>query len=360
MNFQKRILVIDGDQDFGNSILKSLRLHKYDVCFVSSGEAGIQKAFEYQPDLILCDTDLQTIDGFLVHKVLLESLVLKSIPFIFLKLNANIQQIRHGMNLGADDFFSKPISIADLLRSIEIRLEKFQTSCHHEAHEFTTLFELSPNGIMVFNQSAILRANRSIQSLLKIDHQKPIALQMEDIFKNGSLLKIKNWIHQPQKGAKSVFKEKIILKDLLGEELKMDLVMFEFAHTTAYTEFIGFFTPIVPVASFFINGPLVSELFELMEQEKITIPDHVGEKITRLVQQRAINFISQENTLFTKRENQVLFLTMEGLPIKNIAHQLSISTRTVEKYRTNLMEKSGAKNIVEVIVFALKNGLIHI
>jgi DNA-binding NarL/FixJ family response regulator len=51
---------------------------------------------------------------------------------------------------------------------------------------------------------------------------------------------------------------------------------------------------------------------------------------------------------------------MEGLPIKIIADKLSISDRTVEKYRTKMMEKSGSSNMIEVIIFALKNRLIEI
>lgn len=360
MDFLKKILVIDGDLDFGNTISKSLTLHKYDVCYVDSGAVGIQKAFDFQPDLILCDIDLQPIDGFQVHKVLLESFVLKSVPFIFLKRKATIEQIRQGMNLGADDYFSKPFSMADLLRSIEIRLEKFRNSGHYSNHEFNTLFELAPNGIMLFSESAILRANRSIQSLLKIDPQKSIAPRMEDVFENGSLLKIKSWMQQPFESAKGALKERITFKDMLGKPLEMDLVLFEFNQDKEFVVYIGFFASIVPVVDFFVNGQLVNELLGLMEQEKITIPAYLGKKITHMIPQHTLNFTLQNNSFFTKRENEVLFLTMEGLPIKNIADKLSLSARTVEKYRTNLMEKSGAKNIVEVIVFSLKNGLIQI
>jgi DNA-binding NarL/FixJ family response regulator len=66
------------------------------------------------------------------------------------------------------------------------------------------------------------------------------------------------------------------------------------------------------------------------------------------------------DSIFTAREIQVLNLSMEGLSIKVIAERLNISDRTVEKHRTRLMVKTGASNMIEVIVFALKHNLIEI
>jgi len=65
-------------------------------------------------------------------------------------------------------------------------------------------------------------------------------------------------------------------------------------------------------------------------------------------------------SLFSKREQEVLKLSCKGLPIKIIADELSISDRTVEKHRASLMEKTGSKNIVEVIIYALKNELVDL
>ena len=68
----------------------------------------------------------------------------------------------------------------------------------------------------------------------------------------------------------------------------------------------------------------------------------------------------QKNKFFSKRENQVLCLSMEGLPTKIIADKLSISDRTVEKHRSRLMEKTNSNNMIEVIIFSLRNNLMEI
>jgi DNA-binding NarL/FixJ family response regulator len=103
---------------------------------------------------------------------------------------------------------------------------------------------------------------------------------------------------------------------------------------------------------------LANQVCNLLKQEKISFADDLGGKIAQLIQLKSQLPGNDSGRFFSKRENQVLYLSMEGLPIKMIADKLSISSRTVEKYRTKLMQKSGASNMVEVIVFSLKNGLI--
>jgi DNA-binding NarL/FixJ family response regulator len=92
---------------------------------------------------------------------------------------------------------------------------------------------------------------------------------------------------------------------------------------------------------------------------ELKISETLGEKITNIFKQKQLS-LKNNNSFFTERENQVLTLSMEGLPIKIIADKLSISDRTVEKHRTKLMEKSGSSNMIEVIIFALRNSLVEI
>lgn len=359
MNFQKKILVIDGDQNFGDQIKKSLPFHKYNVCYESDGASGIKSAFKFNPDLILCELDIGKIDGIEVYNVLKESILFKKTSFIFLKQNASVEDVRNGMNLGADDFFSRPVNMLDLITSIEIQLQKNKTNSNEFSHEFNTLFQLSPFGIIVFNEHAVLRANLSFKTILKIDMQEP-NINIEDIFDSTYLLKIQNWIQQSKNGVSSDFNEKITIKDLLGEAIEQKLVISEFSNHSDSAQFIGLFTPVTGVNSYIESDELANEVCELLKREKITITDNLEEKITNIFKYRTLSSNNPYNSFFTKRENQVLCLSMEGLPIKIIADRLSISSRTVEKYRTKLMEKLKAKNIVEVIVFAIKKGLIKI
>jgi DNA-binding NarL/FixJ family response regulator len=303
---------------------------------------------------------MKSIDGYQVYKMLKDSYLLNGIPFVFLKQNATIEDVRQGMNHGADDFLRKPVSIYDLVTSIEIQLQKSKSNKSESTRDFNTLFQLSPNGIIVFNEHAVFKANKSIVTLLKIDKQKSNTIRLEDLFEPLSLSRIKSWIQQSNKDGNTVFNDTIAIKNVLGEELKMDLVISEFSRHSEFVQFIGFFTPVSSGNNHLVNDQLASQVCNMLKREKITFTNDLEEKITHIIKQRTIRYNKQNNSFFTMRENQVLSLSMEGMPIKMIAEKLAISTRTVEKHRTKLIEKSGANNIVEVIVFSLKNGLIKI
>jgi DNA-binding NarL/FixJ family response regulator len=134
-------------------------------------------------------------------------------------------------------------------------------------------------------------------------------------------------------------------------------VVSEFEKFSNYSLYIGLFSEVNNVIG--IPDQYANEVYNLLKHENIKISDTLGEKITNLFRQKQLN-LKNNNSFFTERENQVLTLSMEGLPIKIIADKLSISDRTVEKHRTKLMEKSGSNNMIEVIIFALRNSLIEI
>jgi len=92
IQFQKKILIIEDDQRLGFTIQNVLAFHKYDVCYANNGAAGIQKAFEYNPDLILCDINMDPLDGYQVYKVLEESSILNRIPFVFLTGSSDLEE----------------------------------------------------------------------------------------------------------------------------------------------------------------------------------------------------------------------------------------------------------------------------
>jgi len=360
MNYQKKILVIDGDQNFLSAITESLTFHNYKVRIAFNSSEGIKEALEFIPDLILCEIDIHPVTGYQVYAKLNDSYILKRTPFVFLKQKASIKDIRHGMNLGADDFFSKPVNMQDLVHSIEIRLQKFEARRFEFSDEFNALFQLSPIGIILFNEHVVVKANQFVQTLLKIDKSESINSSIEDLFDGSSLPGIKNWLQQSLNGIETIFNESIIVKDLLGEELKLNLIIYNFSTHSNFIQFIGFLTPSPSANGYVVNDQLANQICTLLKREKITLTDGLQGKITNFIKRKTGNYNNPNNSFFTRRENQVLNLSMEGLPIKIIADKLSISTRTVEKYRTKLMEKSGANNIVEVIVFSLKNGLIKI
>lgn len=120
----KKILVIEDNQEVRENLVEILELSGYDVSDAENGKIGCQKAIENPPDLILCDVMMPELDGFGVLNILSKKAATNDVPFIFLTAKAEKEDIRRGMNLGADDYITKPFYKDELLSVIEARLGK--------------------------------------------------------------------------------------------------------------------------------------------------------------------------------------------------------------------------------------------
>lgn len=359
MNFQKKILVIEDDPVLGATVQNVLKLNRYDVCYATNGVSGIQKAFEYSPNLILCDINMVPIDGYQVYKMLEETSILNKTPFVFLTGNSELQDIRYGMSLGADDYIVKPFNNADLIKTIEKRLEKFKAIREEAEREFDRLFEISPNGIFVFDGKIIYKANSAFKKLFQIEDKDALGISVDDFFESESLKIVRNKLPKRQPNENEIFNDVVSLKNGQEESIQMKLVVSEFEKYSNYTLYLGLFSPVSSAMGRNEASQYVNEVYSVLKHENIRISEELGEKITNIFRQKQMS-LKPANAFFTERESQVLTLSMEGLPIKCIADKLSISDRTVEKHRTKLMEKSGASNMIEVIIFALRNSLVEI
>ena len=124
MKNKRKILIIEDDHFLRENISELLGLSNYKVCKASNGNIGIEKAKKCKPDIIICDIMMPEIDGYSVLEVLAKDNSTKFIPFIFLSAKTERKDIRKGMDLGADDYITKPFSEIELINSIESRLAK--------------------------------------------------------------------------------------------------------------------------------------------------------------------------------------------------------------------------------------------
>ena len=120
----KKILIIEDNADVRDNMCDILSLAGYDPTSSADGRAGIEKARAEAPDLILCDVMMPTLDGYGVLKILGEDEATATIPFVFVTAKSEQEDLRRGMNLGADDYVTKPFYKDELLRIVEIRLRK--------------------------------------------------------------------------------------------------------------------------------------------------------------------------------------------------------------------------------------------
>lgn len=120
----KKILVIEDNEDVRENLEEILELADYEVETAENGKTGVEKAQAYLPDLILCDVMMPVLDGFGVLRILGRKPETADIPFVFLTAKAEKSDFRKGMNLGADDYITKPFDDVELLDAVEMRLKK--------------------------------------------------------------------------------------------------------------------------------------------------------------------------------------------------------------------------------------------
>ncbi len=124
----KTVLVIEDDAALRENTAEILELSKYAVITASNGLKGVAMAEKHKPDIIVCDIMMPELDGYGVLNILASKKSCQHIPFIFLSVKGENEDIRKGMNMGADDYITKPFTDVDLLSVIENRLTKSRYS----------------------------------------------------------------------------------------------------------------------------------------------------------------------------------------------------------------------------------------
>jgi len=119
-----KILVIEDEEFVRLNLVEMLEAEDYEAVAAQNGLIGAMYALDYIPDLIICDVMMPELDGYGVLSTLRQDPATATIPFIFLTAKADKGDIREGMELGADDYLTKPFSRNELLQSITARLKK--------------------------------------------------------------------------------------------------------------------------------------------------------------------------------------------------------------------------------------------
>lgn len=137
----KKILVIEDETETRDNLVLMLEMEGFKPLSAPNGQAGVELAKKEIPDVILCDVSMPKMDGYGVLEALRANAETISIPFIFLTAKTDKKDFRTGMNLGADDYLTKPASAEEVLAAINARLER-----HGEKEQAAIAkVELKPN-----------------------------------------------------------------------------------------------------------------------------------------------------------------------------------------------------------------------
>jgi CRP-like cAMP-binding protein len=154
-----KIVLIEDNADMRENIKEILELANYKVFTAEDGKKGIELIKKQLPDLILCDIMMPEFDGYGVLYMISKNMNTASIPFIFLSAKSEKEDFRKGMNMGADDYITKPFEDTELLDSIERRLNRIK--------QFSDEIENTTEGLHTFLSNA-----KGLNELDKLSHKK--------------------------------------------------------------------------------------------------------------------------------------------------------------------------------------------
>ncbi len=200
----KKILLIEDNKDVRENTAEILKLAQYSVITAQNGKEGVELAQKEKPDLIICDIMMPVLDGHGALHLLSKNDETSSIPFIFLTAKAERSDFRKGMEMGADDYLTKPFDDVELLNAIESRLKKNEI--------LKNQFSKNIEGIDEF-----INQVKGIDSLKKLSEKRDVRIykKKEDIYKEDSYPK---GIYFISKG-----KVKICQSNESGKELIIEL-----------------------------------------------------------------------------------------------------------------------------------------
>jgi two-component system, OmpR family, alkaline phosphatase synthesis response regulator PhoP len=183
-----KILIIEDAADVRDNVIDILELEGFEVIAASNGLVGLGMAKTEQPDLIICDIMMPEVDGYGVLSQLQQDAATATIPFIFLTAKADILDLRQGMELGADDYLTKPFTPTELRKAIATRLQKqavimeqyhqardHATYCQQQAEASKTLLETQGDflkNLVLELRNPLSNINMAIQLLEQSDSEE--------------------------------------------------------------------------------------------------------------------------------------------------------------------------------------------
>jgi PAS domain S-box-containing protein len=323
----KKILIIEDDTVLRENTAEFIKGQNFEVFIAEDGLVGVQQTLKHLPDLILCDISMPNMNGLDYYKTIKQIKATSTIPLVFFSARTENEDVRAGMKLGADDYITKPFNFYELLRVINTRLAKYDTLKQINDEKFNALINHPTLGIFIYQNDKFIFYNNPLANIFGYDYDDFSSINFEKLLddKYNNKTKILNDF------------------DCCLRDLKSSISLkFEAIHKTSNTVFVE----------------LIGSVITYNGQTSI-----VG-NITKLDTENSAPFIFKGikdiPIKLTNRELEVLELICIGKSTLETSQTLCLGQRTIETYRANLLEKTDSKNIAELIMYAIRYGLIKI
>lgn len=287
----EQILVIEDDQVLLENITFFLQKNGFSVHGVDNGLDGLKQIKSLQPDLVICDINLPDISGLEVFSQI--SSTFKN-SFIFLTANTSLQDIRKGLQLGADDYLTKPFRLSDLIETIKVRLNKVK-QLQKETKGTFELFRTHLNlPYIVIEGETIISFSDSISTI--------------------------------------PFKQKLTINKKWGDIFELYVLEEESEESSGKTIQIR-------------SGGMIKRALQIHE------PFSSFDWILFIDDKKEINpDLIKDKYELTNKEFDVAKEIAKGLTNQEIAENLNLSVRTIDWHRTNLFSKLEVRNRTEFII----------
>ncbi len=276
----KKILVIEDHDDIRENLAEILDLAGYETFMAENGKRGVEIAEKERPDLIICDVMMPVLDGYGTLSILHKKQATADIPFIFLTAKSEKGDFRYGMNLGADDYITKPFESNELLKVVEMRLAKSEkmkvATSKSNGHDFSQFINEAKGEEALKN--------------LTIDRESRTFLKKSSIYTEGS---VPRFLYYIERG-----KVKISKTNDDGKEL--------ITHVLGEKEFFGF----MPLLK---GGNLTDNANALEDCTIITIPKDDFLSLLHANRDVSVNFIKMLAGNVVVQEEQLLNLAYNSV-----------------------------------------------
>ena len=350
MTNKKRILLVEDDKVLRDNTATFLSKSNFLVYTAKDGVSGIQKAIAIVPDLIISDIIMPGMNGYDFFKALQQLPDTAIIPFIFLSSKGEIQEVRSGMNLGADDYLTKPFDYAELLKTIHVRIAKSETLLKAGETKFSAIIHNSLTGVFIYKDNSFLFTNKKFQEITGYSEEELHKMNFTDLLADNDREQVIDRLNAFQNSLESNMEMSFSIRTKSGQVVKTEL-----------------FAGISKMQWKTVITAVVTESKDKAGSANTAVfaDSDGGQALTQISERYSGSLKATEKYILeggmghlTKRELEVLQNLAKGLTSNEIAEALFISPRTVEFHRSNILSKTQTKNTAELIRYAIKHQLV--
>jgi CRP-like cAMP-binding protein len=275
----EKILLIEDNEALRENTAEILSLANYEIITAENGKIGVEKALLNPPDIIVCDIMMPVLDGYGVYQIISKNPSLQHIPFIFLSAKSERTDLRKGMEMGADDYVTKPFSDVELLNAIRARLEKVKIHQNHGGKAIETWYQIVSD-----------LGNKDEMHTTLENHDIIAYKKKQTIYSEGQH---PNKLYYIESGKVKIFKTSDSGKELITQLLSVG-------------DFFGYTS--------LIENIIYDEFAETLEDSEIrSIPKKEFEKLITTNQEIALKVIKLLANNITEKEQQLVALAYHSL-----------------------------------------------